>query len=228
MPLPWWTLSLLEAVRKFPHVHFHHVSTDEVYGSLGESGAFNENSPYRPNSPYSASKAASDHLVRAYARTYGLSTTLSHCSNNYGPCQFPEKFIPLMIVNCLAGKPLPVYGRGANIRDWLYVDDHADALWAILNRGRKGEVYDIGGRAEFSNIEMLHLLISILAEETREDPERYRALIRSVDDRPGHDFRYAIDSSKIENELGWRPTISIQQGLKKTVRWYLSRRSLRV
>ena len=222
------TLSLLEAVRKFPHVHFHHVSTDEVYGSLGESGAFNENSPYRPNSPYSASKAASDHLVRAYARTYGLSTTLSHCSNNYGPCQFPEKFIPLMIVNCLAGKPLPVYGRGANIRDWLYVDDHADALWAILNRGRKGEVYDIGGRAEFSNIEMLHLLISILAEETKEDPERYRALIRSVDDRPGHDFRYAIDSSKIENELGWRPTISIQQGLKKTVRWYLSRRSLRV
>lgn len=140
------TLSLLEAVRKFPHIHFHHISTDEVYGSLGESGSFTEFSPYRPNSPYSASKAAADHLVRAFAHTYGLSTTISHSSNNYGPGQYPEKFIPVMILNCLSGKPLPVYGRGANVRDWLYVDDHADAVWAILQRGRKGEVYDVGGR----------------------------------------------------------------------------------
>lgn len=214
------TLSLLEAARKFPNIHFHHISTDEVYGSLGEKGFFNEQSPYRPNSPYSASKAASDHLVRAYANTYNLSTTLSHCSNNYGPCQFPEKFIPLMITHCLFGKPLPLYGRGANIRDWLYVDDHAAAIWTILCKGRKGQTYDIGGKTELSNLELLHLLIDILAEQTKEDPDTYRKLIRFIQDRPGHDYRYAIDSSKIEKELGWRPKISLTDGLKKTIKWY--------
>jgi dTDP-glucose 4,6-dehydratase len=216
------TLSLLEALRKFPHVHFHHISTDEVYGALQTGGAFNEASPYRPNSPYSASKAASDHLVRAFAHTYNLSTTVSHCSNNYGPCQFPEKFIPLMIVNCLAGKPLPVYGRGANVRDWLYVDDHAEAILSILRLGKKGETYDIGGRAELSNIELVYMLIDILAAETKEAPALYRALIRFVNDRPGHDFRYAIDSSKIERELGWHPKTPLNEGLRNTVKWYMS------
>jgi dTDP-glucose 4,6-dehydratase len=215
------TLSLLEAIRKLPHIHFHHISTDEVYGSLGESGSFHEHSPYRPNSPYSASKAASDHLVRAFAATYGLSTTVSHCSNNYGPCQYPEKFIPLMLMHCLAGKPLPVYGRGSNVRDWLYVDDHAEAVWRILKRGKKGETYDIGGSAERSNLELLHLLIEILSGETKRDVEEYRSLIRFVADRPGHDFRYAIDSRKSERDLGWKPTVSLEAGLKRTVKWYL-------
>jgi dTDP-glucose 4,6-dehydratase len=214
------TLSLLEAVRKFPHVHFHHISTDEVYGSLGESGSFHEQTPYRPNSPYSASKAASDHLVRAFAHTYRLSTTLSHCSNNYGPGQFPEKFIPLMILRCLAHKELPVYGLGANIRDWLYVDDHAEAVYAILQNGRKGEMYDIGGGTEMSNLELLHLLIDILAKESGQDPRDYRSLIRFVEDRPGHDFRYAIDASKIGRELGWKPKTPLAQGLSRTIRWY--------
>jgi dTDP-glucose 4,6-dehydratase len=149
------TLFLLEAVRKFPSIHFHHISTDEVYGSLGESGTFTERSAYRPNSPYAASKAASDHLVRAFGQTYGISTTISNCSNNYGPCQHPEKFIPLMIMNCLQKKPLPVYGRGSNVRDWLYVDDHADAVWRILKNGRKGQSYNIGGQTELSNLELL-------------------------------------------------------------------------
>jgi dTDP-glucose 4,6-dehydratase len=211
------TLSLLEAVRQFPEVHFHHVSTDEVYGSLGEGGSFSEKSPYRPNSPYSASKAASDHLVRAFAHTYGLSTTISHCSNNYGPYQNSEKFIPLMILHCLKGKPLPVYGRGANVRDWLYVDDHAEALWTILCKGQKGETYDIGGKTELSNLELLELLIALLAERKGEHPEKYRKLIRFVADRPGHDFRYAIDTTKIERELGWFPKVRLQEGLEKTI-----------
>lgn len=211
------TLSLLEAVRKFPQIHFHHISTDEVYGSLGESGSFSENSPYRPNSPYSASKAASDHLVRAFAQTYGLSTTLSHCSNNYGPCQYPEKFIPLMIHNCLLKKPLPVYGRGANIRDWLYVDDHADAIWRILSAGTKGQTYDIGGKTELSNLELLHQLIELIQLEK---PGEYHSLIRFVQDRAGHDFRYAIDTSKIERELGWKPKVDLKTGLLRTIRWY--------
>ncbi len=211
------TLSLLEAVRKNPHVHFHHISTDEVYGSLGESGSFNENSPYRPNSPYSASKAASDHLVRAFAQTYGLSTTMSHCSNNYGPCQYPEKFIPLMIHNCLKKKPLPVYGRGANVRDWLYVDDHAEAVWLILQKGKKGQVYDIGGKTELSNLELLHQLIELVQAER---PGDYHSLIRFVQDRPGHDYRYALDAAKIQNELGWQPCISLREGLQRTIRWY--------
>lgn len=211
------TLSLLEAVRKFPHVHFHHISTDEVYGSLGESGTFNENSPYRPNSPYSASKAASDHLVRSFAQTYGLSTTLSHCSNNYGPCQNREKFIPLMIHNCLNKKSLPIYGRGANIRDWLYVDDHVEAVWHILRQGKKGQTYDIGGKTELSNLGLLHLLIELLQLER---PGEYRSLIQFVQDRPGHDFRYATDTSKIEKELHWKPKVALKEGLVRTMRWF--------
>ncbi|MBI3508655.1 MAG: dTDP-glucose 4,6-dehydratase [Chlamydiia bacterium] len=214
------TLHLLEAVKKLPHIHFHHVSTDEVYGTLGESGCFNEHSPYRPNSPYAASKAASDHVVRAFTVTYRLSTTLSHCSNNYGPGQFPEKFIPLMIHHCLEGKPLPVYGQGAQVRDWLYVDDHAAAIWTILQKGKSGEVYDIGAGAEWTNLNLLHLLIDLLAEHTRADPERYRAQIRFVQDRPGHDFRYALDASKIQRELGWKSETPLPTGLKKTIRSY--------
>lgn len=220
------TLALLEAVRKFPHVHFHHISTDEVYGSLGESGSFHEHSSYRPNSPYSASKAASDHLVRAFAQTYRLSTTLSHCSNNYGPRQFPEKLIPVMIHHALQGKPLPVYGRGANIRDWLYVDDHAEAVWAILEKGKRGETYNIGGGAELTNLELLHLLIDLLAQETKADPESYRSLIHFVEDRPGHDFRYSIDSSKLKRELGWKSRTSFQEGLTRTIRWYVKKQQI--
>ncbi len=211
------TLSLLEAARKFPQIHFHHISTDEVYGSLGESGAFNEHSPYRPNSPYAASKAASDHLVRAFAHTYGLSTTLSHCSNNYGPCQNREKFIPLMIHNCLKRLPLPVYGRGANIRDWIYVDDHAEAIWKILQQGKRGQTYDIGGKTELTNLELLHLIMDLISQE---HPGDYKSLIRFVQDRPGHDFRYALDTAKIEKELYWRPKTSLREGLKKTLHWY--------
>jgi dTDP-glucose 4,6-dehydratase len=217
------TLSLLEAVRKTPEVHFHHISTDEVYGSLGKNGNFSESSPYLPNSPYAASKAASDHLVRSFAHTYGLSTTLSHCSNNYGPSQYPEKFIPLMIRNCLAKKTLPVYGTGANVRDWLYVDDHAEAIWSILQYGKKGETFDIGGRSEYANLELLQLVIEHVAAVTKTNPEVYQSLIRFVADRPGHDFRYAIDSSKIERELNWRPRTDFKKGLKCTVRWYAGR-----
>lgn len=209
------TLSLLEAVRKFPHIHFHHISTDEVYGSLGKEGFFSEQSPHRPNSPYAASKAASDHLVRAFAHTYSLSVTFSHCSNNYGPGQYPEKLIPLMIHNALSGKPLPVYGEGAEMRDWLYVDDHAEAIWTILQKGKRGETYDIGGNGERTNLALLHQLLAILKEETGIDA---KPLIRFVPNRPGHDFRYAIDSSKIQQELGWRPMTSLEEGLKKTVR----------
>lgn len=214
------TLSLLEAVRRFPHVHFHHVSTDEVYGSLGESGRFYEHSPYRPNSPYAASKAGSDHLVRSFAQTYGLSTTLSHCGNNYGPCQHPEKFIPLMIKNCLKKEPLPVYGKGANVREWLYVEDHVEAIWRIVQFGKKGEVYNIGGEDEKSNLELLYLLIDLMKEEL---PRDYESLIQFVQDRPGHDFRYALDTTKIRKELGWAPKVSLKEGLRKTVRWYTQR-----
>jgi len=210
------TLSLLEAIRKFPHIHFHHISTDEVYGSLGKSGMFHEESLYRPNSPYSASKAASDHLVRAYAQTYHLSTTLSHCSNNYGPHQHIEKFIPMIISNCLAEKKIPVYGQGTNVRDWIYVDDHVEAIWAILTGAERGEVYDIGGGVERSNIELLHLVLKIIGG----DIEKYRSLIHFVEDRAGHDYRYAIDSSKLIRNLGWKPTTSLEEGLRKTVHFY--------
>lgn len=215
------TFSLLEVVRRLPHLYFHHVSTDEVYGSLSDSGYFSENSPYRPNSPYSASKAASDHFVRAYANTYGLSITLSHCSNNYGPYQFPEKFIPLMILNCLQKKPLPVYGKGINVRDWLYVEDHAEALWLILSKGKKGEVYDIGGGTERRNIDLLHLLIDEISLQKNSDPKELKELITFVPDRLGHDLRYAIDSSKIKKEIGWKPRHDLESGLKKTIAWYL-------
>lgn len=212
------TLSLLEAVRKFPHIHFHHISTDEVYGSLGKKGQFNEESPYKPNSPYAASKASSDHLVRAFAHTYHLSTTLSHCSNNYGPGQYPEKFIPLMILHCLQNKPLPVYGKGAQMRDWLYVDDHASAIWKILTLGERGETYDIGAESEMTNLDLLHFLLDLLSAETKKD---YHSLIRFVTDRPGHDFRYAIDPQKMYR-LGWRPQIKMKEGLKNTIHWYRS------
>jgi len=215
------TYHLLEVVRTLSHIHFHHVSTDEVYGSLGPTGLFSETTPYDPSSPYSASKAASDHLVRAYARTYGISTTLSNCSNNYGPYQFPEKLIPLMILNLLEGKPLPVYGTGANIRDWLFVDDHAEAIWTIVSNGRRGETYNVGGEAEWTNIALLHRLIDVVAQTAGRDPEQLRAQITFVADRPGHDARYAIDCSKLKTELGWTQAHDIGSGLSETVRWYL-------
>lgn len=214
------TFILLEVVREMPHLHFHHVSTDEVYGSLHD-GYFNEHSSYRPNSPYAASKAASDHFVRAWGHTYGLSTTISHCTNNYGPYQHVEKFIPHMIMNCLHGKPLPVYGKGINVRDWLYVDDHAEALWTILEKGKSGEVYDIGGETEMRNIDLLDALIDCLAARTSKDRAKLRNLITFVADRPGHDLRYAIDCTKIKNELGWTQRHTLPQGLEKTISWYL-------
>jgi len=218
------TFALLEVVRRLPDIHFHHVSTDEVYGSL-ETGHFHEHSVYRPNSPYSASKAASDHLVRAWCHTYGLSTTISHCTNNYGPYQYQEKFIPHMLFKLIENKPLPVYGQGVNIRDWLYVYDHAEALWTILERGKKGEVYDIGGECELRNLDLLHLLIESFALKTRKDPEPLRQLITFVTDRPGHDLRYAIDCSKIKKELGWSQRHTLTAGLEQTISWYLENKT---
>ena len=215
---------------------FHHVSTDEVYGSLGQSDpAFHEQTPYAPNSPYSASKAASDHLVRAYRHTYGLSTTTSNCSNNYGPYHFPEKLIPLMIVNILHGKPLPIYGDGRNIRDWLYVEDHCRGIDLILARGKEGEVYNIGGRAECENLTLVRLLCEHADREIGARPDLgpsfptcpalqgagAASLIRFVTDRPGHDRRYAIDCSKIERELDFKPAVSLVEGLRRTLTWYL-------
>ena len=215
------TYNLLEVVRRNTHIHFHHVSTDEVYGCLGETGSFTEETPYRPNSPYSASKAASDHFVRAYAATYGISTCLSNCSNNYGPYQYPEKLIPLMILNCLNRQPLPVYGKGENVRDWLYVDDHARALWSLLEYGLKGETYNIGGEEEWKNIDLVKAIIRTTAQLTGADENGLMSLITFVTDRPGHDFRYAIDCSKIKREIGWKPQHCFDEGLKKTVMWYL-------
>lgn len=220
------TFHLLEVVRKNPKIHFHHVSTDEVYGCLGDTGHFTEETPYKPNSPYSASKAASDHFVRAYAKTYGISTCISNCSNNYGPYQYPEKLIPLMILNCLAEKPLPVYGTGTNVRDWLYVEDHAKALWMLLENGAKGETYNIGGNEEWKNIDLIHVIIRELALLTDKSEESYQGLITYIKDRPGHDFRYAIDSSKIQKEIGWTPSHNFQEGINKTVAWYLNVHSL--
>jgi dTDP-glucose 4,6-dehydratase len=205
-----------------PGVIFHHVSTDEVYGSLGETGFFTENTPYDPRSPYSASKAASDHLVMAWHHTYGLPVTLSNCSNNFGPFQFPEKLIPLMILNMLEGKPLPVYGDGKNIRDWLYVDDHSRAIWTILSKGRAGEKYNVGGENERENIAIIDELINIIAAKISMDPQKIRKTIQFVKDRPGHDRRYAIDCSKIKKELGWERETSFEEGLIKTVEWYLA------
>jgi dTDP-glucose 4,6-dehydratase len=201
---------------------FHHISTDEVFGSLGADGLFCEESPYAPNSPYSASKAASDHLVRAWRHTYGLPVTLTNCSNNYGPYHFPEKLIPLTIANALEGKPLPVYGRGENVRDWLFVDDHVEALLEVVARGEVGESYNIGGRCERRNIDVVEAICDLVDElaPARRSSSR-RALITFVADRPGHDLRYAIDPSKIENRLGWRPRHSFEAGLRETVCWYL-------
>lgn len=201
---------------------FHHVSTDEVYGSLGAEGYFVETSPYQPNSPYSASKASSDHLVRAYSETFGLPVTISNCSNNYGPYHFPEKLIPLMVLNALEGRELPVYGDGKNVRDWLYVRDHCSAVWAIMTKGRKGEVYNVGGNSELQNIAVVKQIIALVDElaEPLADVKR-EGLITFVKDRPGHDRRYAIDSSKLQQELGWQPEESFETGLRKTVKWYL-------
>ncbi|MDH4189999.1 MAG: dTDP-glucose 4,6-dehydratase, partial [Betaproteobacteria bacterium] len=201
---------------------FLHVSTDEVYGSLGaDDAAFSETTPYAPNSPYAASKAASDHLVRAYHHTYGLPTLTTNCSNNYGPYQFPEKLIPLMIHHALAGKPLPVYGDGRNVRDWLYVLDHCRAIREVLARGRPGEVYNIGGASEMKNIDVVRTLCALLDEAKPRAQGSYADLITYVKDRPGHDRRYAIDASKIRRELGWQPAHSFSSGMKSTVAWYL-------
>lgn len=215
------TFHLLEVVRRNPHLHFHHVSTDEVYGCLGETGVFTEETPYSPNSPYSASKAASDHLVRAYAKTYGISTCISNCSNNYGPYQYPEKLIPLIIQNCQQRKVLPVYGEGKNVRDWLHVDDHARALLLLLEKGKKGDTYNIGGEAERRNIDIVHTILKTMAKIQNTDLARLQSLIQYVKDRPGHDFRYAIDCSKIKRELGWTPSYTFEEGIEKTVMWYL-------
>jgi dTDP-glucose 4,6-dehydratase len=215
---------LLEAAREHQQqlILFHHVSTDEVYGSLGLEGFFTEKTPYRPNSPYSASKAASDHLVRAYFKTYALPVTISNCSNNYGPYQFPEKLIPLMILNALEGKSLPVYGQGRNIRDWLYVTDHCKAVWKIMQTGKHGETYNIGGRCERTNLETVEGICDLLDEMLPGNHGRPRRdLITFVKDRPGHDFRYAIDCAKLENDLGWLPEETFETGLRKTIQWYL-------
>ena len=201
---------------------FHHISTDEVYGSLGETGYFTESTPYDPRSPYSASKAASDHLVMSYYHTYGIPVTLSNCSNNYGPYQFPEKLIPLMIINMINGKPLPVYGDGKNIRDWIFVEDHNSAVWTIMQKGKSGETYNVGGENEWENIKLLETLISIVSRQASLDIEKVRGTITYVKDRPGHDRRYAIDCSKIKKELGWKQKVSFEEGLEKTVGWYLA------
>lgn len=229
------TANLLEVARVYwrgldeadrARFRFHHVSTDEVFGSLGAEGRFDEATPYAPNSPYSASKAGSDHLVRAWHETYGLPVVTSNCSNNYGPCQFPEKLIPLTILNALEGKPLPVYGNGTNVRDWLHVEDHARALLAVATRGRPGETYCVGGNAERRNIDVVRSVCAIMDELLPGSPHRpHERLIEFVTDRPGHDARYAIDASKIERELGWRPRESFESGLRKTVEWYLGNRT---
>ena len=202
-------------------VLFHHVSTDEVFGSLGETGYFTEKTPYDPRSPYSAAKAGSDHLVMAYSHTFGLPVTLTNCSNNYGPYQFPEKLIPVMILNMVEGKPLPVYGDGRNIRDWLYVEDHNSAVWTVLTKGRFGETYNIGGENEWENIKLLKELMASVARHTGKNLADYEKLITYVKDRPGHDRRYAIDCSKLKKELGWKQSFTFDQGLDRTVAWYL-------
>ena len=229
------TYSMLEAARHYwqpldaekkQGFRFHHISTDEVYGDLhGTEDLFTETTPYAPSSPYSASKASSDHLVRAWLRTYGLPTLVTNCSNNYGPYHFPEKLIPLVILNAVAGKPLPVYGNGAQVRDWLYVEDHARALYQVVTEGVVGETYNIGGHNERKNIEVVHTICDLLEELAPNKPqgvEKYRDLITYVKDRPGHDMRYAIDAGKIDRELGWRPQETFESGIRKTVSWYLN------
>jgi len=222
------TFNLLEAARAHRDrlTRFHHISTDEVYGSLGAGGYFREDTAYDPSSPYSASKAASDHLVRAYYKTYGIPVTISNCSNNYGPYQFPEKLIPLIILHGLEGKALPVYGDGRNIRDWLYVADHCRAVWEIMKRGEPGKTYNIGGRGEMRNIDVVGMICDLL-DEIVPLPDRRprRERIQFVKDRPGHDLRYAIDFSKLRQELGWEPAESFQTGIRKTILWYMENRS---
>ncbi len=228
------TYTLLEAARAYLETldeagrrafRFHHVSTDEVYGTLGAEGLFTEETAYRPNSPYSASKASSDHLARAWGETFGLPVLVTNCSNNYGPYQFPEKLIPVLILKALEGEKLPIYGKGENVRDWLYVEDHAAALRLVMDNGRVGETYNIGGSAERRNIDVARAVCTILDELLPDSPHRpHEDLITFVADRPGHDLRYAIDSSKIEGELGWAPRESFESGLKRTVAWYLENR----
>ena len=220
------TFNLLEACRgrwngKFADRRFHHVSTDEVYGSLGATGFFTESTPYAPNSPYSASKASSDMLVRAYHHTYGLNVVITNCSNNYGPYQFPEKLIPVVIQSCLARKSIPVYGDGMNVRDWLYVRDHDEALWQVLTRGKNAETYNIGGHNEWANINIVKLICDLVDEFAPQLGGNTQKLITFVKDRPGHDRRYAIDASKIERDLGWVPAHTFERGIRETVRWYL-------
>ncbi|MCA8867064.1 MAG: dTDP-glucose 4,6-dehydratase [Rhodobacteraceae bacterium] len=224
------TFNLLEVARNHwlgigrpADFRFHHISTDEVYGSLGPEGLFSETSPYSPNSPYSASKAASDHLVRAWGETYGLPILVTNCSNNYGPYHFPEKLIPVVILNALAGREIPVYGAGENVRDWLFVEDHARALLLVALQGKAGETYNIGGNAEATNLDLVRRICAIL-DELQPDGAPHDRLITFVADRPGHDLRYAIDASKIRRELGWQPSVTLDQGLAATVRWYLENR----
>ena len=221
------TYTLLEAARAYwtgkgkpEGFRFHHISTDEVFGTLGATGMFTEDTPYAPNSPYSASKAASDHLVRAWHETYGLPVVMTNCSNNYGPFHFPEKLIPVVILKALAGAPIPVYGAGENVRDWLYVEDHADALLTVVQKGVLGRSYNIGGENEARNIDLVRSLCAIL-DEKRPGNAPYAEQITFVTDRPGHDARYAIDPSRIRTELGWRPSVTLEEGLEKTVQWYL-------
>lgn len=221
------TFTLLEAARAFwtrkgkpEGFRFHHISTDEVFGSLGATGKFTEDTPYDPRSPYSASKAASDHLVRAWHETYGLPVVLTNCSNNYGPFHFPEKLIPVVILNALAGKPIPVYGAGENVRDWLFVEDHADALLTVLEKGPLGRSYNIGGENEARNIDIVRTICALM-DEMHPQGAPHDRLITFVTDRPGHDLRYAIDPTRIREELGWRPSVTLEEGLRRTVRWYL-------
>lgn len=225
------TFHLLEAARAHwqsmgrpQEFRFHHISTDEVFGSLGETGQFVETTPYDPRSPYSASKAASDHLVRAWHETYGLPVVLSNCSNNYGPYHFPEKLIPVTILNALHARPIPIYGQGLNVRDWLYVEDHADALLLVLTKGANGRSYNIGGENERRNIDLVRTICALL-DDMRPGAAPYDRLITYVADRPGHDARYAIDPSRIRTELGWRPSVTVEEGLRRTVRWYLDNES---
>ena len=221
------TYNMLQAARQYwegrgkpDAFRFHHISTDEVFGSLGATGQFTEETPYDPRSPYSASKASSDHLVRTWAETYGLPVVLTNCSNNYGPFHFPEKLIPVVILSALAGKPIPIYGKGENVRDWLYVEDHADALLLVLEKGALGRSYNIGGENERSNLELVQTICAIL-DALKPAAAPYADLIAFVSDRPGHDLRYAIDPTRIREELGWRPSVTVEEGLEKTVRWYL-------
>src|SRR6056297_2079217 len=222
------TYTLLEAARAYwvgrgspAGFRFHHISTDEVYGTLGDEGLFTEDTPYAPNSPYSASKAASDHLVRAWHETYGLPVVMTNCSNNYGPYHFPEKLIPVVILNALAGRPIPVYGKGLNVRDWLFVEDHADALLLVCEQGALGRSYNIGGNNERRNIDLVRTICALL-DERRPEGAPHDRLITFVTDRPGHDLRYAIDASRVRDELGWQPSVTVEEGLARTVDWYLA------